>query len=401
MGKKHIHNLRFDGQDRTLVTAPVSGLGWNIVLAVDQAELRAPLKALTQRSVGLIALTLVLLAGAILWVTQSINRPILNMVGLVHEIANGDGDLSRRITLNQQGELGRLAQGFNQFIENLHGLVSGVLQNAAAVGQASGEIRMVSQAMANDAADQSVQSGEVSASVQEMAATLVQNAKNASEGAAMAERTSGNAKEGESIMRASYQSMEEIVSMTAKTEALVTSLSQRAEQVGKVAVIIDDIADQTNLLALNAAIEAARAGEQGRGFAVVADEVRKLAERTTQATGEIAETIEAIQKDTLAAVGSMQDANRQVKSGQELIQKTQAVFQAISQDVVSTQEMVRQIAVATEEMGSGATEMSRHVASMDQVSRKASDNAQRLAATAGAMASESEALSQALNRFKL
>jgi len=399
--EKGVYRVNYEGQKRVLVSAPVSSLGWHVVLSIEASSMDEPLSILRSRSLLLIIITLVLLVGMLLWQTQSISRSITNIVGMVKEIATGDGDLTRRIEIAQGGELGDLAHWFNIFVGNLHQIVEGISSNAQQVSSASDAIRQISSDMASGVQEQSEQTSEVSTAVQEMAAAIVQNSQNAAMSADKAEETSEHALKGEEIMQATRQSMGDIVSMTAKTETIVKSLSQRADQVGQIAGIIDDIADQTNLLALNAAIEAARAGEQGRGFAVVADEVRKLAERTTRATGEIAETISAIQNDTALAVNSMHEANLQVQEGRENLNQAQVVFGAISEAVTSTVDMVRQIAVATEEMSSGAAEMSRNINSIDDVASRSSEGASKLAHTAETMATQSEALSQTVHQFKL
>ena len=188
---------------------------------------------------------------------------------------------------------------------------------------------------------------------------------------------------------------------TGKAGEIVESLSSRADQIGDIIQVINDIADQTNLLALNAAIEAARAGEQGRGFAVVADEVRKLAERTTKATGEISETIEAIQSDTREASKSMEAACSVVNRGKDMAIKTEEVLKKIIESVSKAMDMIREIAVASEQMSGGAEEISKNVEAISRVTRESAAGSEQMAGTADRLTHQTERLRDLVNRFRL
>lgn len=248
---------------------------------------------------------------------------------------------------------------------------------------------------------QATQTGEVAASVQQMAATIIENSQQATLTAEIAQKANDNAGEGADSMAKTREEMEGIVVSTNKTEEIVHSLSGRAGQIGEIIQVINDIADQTNLLALNAAIEAARAGEQGRGFAVVADEVRKLAERTTKATQEIANMITAIQDDTQEAASAVEETNVVVGKGKNVTETTQTLLKEIISAVTSASDMIRQMATATEEMSRGADDISHNVEQINVITRNTADSADKMTVATRALNHETEVLEKIVHRFKL
>ena len=261
---------------------------------------------LTAVLIGLIVLAVGCFFAVI--ISNILAKPIVGVVDFADEISQGNLAV-RQIDIDSRDEAGRLIASLNNMRDKLVNIITQIRTNTDQVVRAAGEISSTSTQMAAGAEEQSTQASEVATSVQQMTASILENSQNASHTAKIAEEATIKAKEGTAAMKTAREGMEEIVMGAGKTGEIVASLSSRADQIGEIIQVINDIADQTNLLALNAAIEAARAGEQGRGFAVVADEVRKLAERTTKATQEIAEKINAIQDDTVKASQSMTEAN--------------------------------------------------------------------------------------------
>ena len=336
-----------------------------------------------------------------LYLSRLVLLPLTQVNGIVRKIAEGEGDLTQRLSVDSGDEIGEFAGGFNDFLDKLHDLVSEVRASTERVGSSSAEISAISAQLATGAEEQTSQTSEVATSVQEMTASIIENSKNANQTANLAEQAGAKAREGSGVMQATRDGMEEIVVSVTKTGEIIESLSSRADQIGEIIQVIDEIADQTNLLALNAAIEAARAGEQGRGFAVVADEVRKLAERTTKATGEIAETIKAIQEDTKGASSSMEEAHEAVGRGKDATVKTEEVLGAIVDSVTQAMEMIRQIAVASEQMSSGAEEISHNVEAISTVTKESASGAEQMAGAAEELNQQAETLRDLVNKFKL
>lgn len=374
---------------------------WIIVATDFEDEYLAPIRQMNMLSGGL-AIIAIAVISIITWlISNFVSKMTMQLVETVKEIAMGRGDLTQRFNIQRNDEIGQLANWFNKFIEKLHEIISQVKMNTEEVASATNEINATSMQMAAGAEEQSSQVNEVATAIQEMSAAIVQSSQNASQTAEISKRTVSKADEGLKNMGLTQQSMENIVVSSAKTNDLVSSLSNRTDQIGEIIQVIDDIADQTNLLALNAAIEAARAGEQGRGFAVVADEVRKLAERTTKATKEIGNTIKVIQDDTQSAAESMHEVTSVIDEGKTAIVQTAEVLKEIVQGVNNAMDMIQQIASATEQQSAGAEEISKNVHSISSVASESASGAEQLAVTTGALSRQTENLQELVSQFKL
>jgi methyl-accepting chemotaxis protein len=396
-----IEKVVFNGEKRYFNFTPIGELGWTLVLSVATHEINAPLNRLSRTSILIILGTSLFLIGAVVLITGSITRPIHKVVSMIRDIAEGEGDLTRRLEVDSKDELGELAHWFNIFVDNLHNIVAQVKKNAEEVSTATREISTTSAQLASGAEDQTSQTSEVAVSVQQMAAVIVQNSQNATNTARIAEEASRIARDGTEAMQETQDGMEEIVASSRKTGEIIDSLSGRAEQIGAIIRVIDDIAAQTNLLALNAAIEAASAGEHGRGFTVVADEVRALAERTKEATREIGKTIKTIQEDTREVAQSMEVGQNAVHTGKEAMVKTEKVLQGVVSSVSEAMGMIQQIAVASREQSSGAEEISKNVAAISTVTKQSASGAEQMATTAERLSRQTDVLRHLVDRFKV
>ncbi|MBU1101742.1 MAG: cache domain-containing protein [Bacteroidetes bacterium] len=313
-----------------------------------------------------------------------------------------NGDLRVRVTPpNEDDDIGKLFNGFNRAIANINDMMSRVAEAVDATASASNEISASSEQMAAGAQEQSAQTAEVAAAVEQMAQTIIQTSQNASNSANSADTTSAQAKEGVKKLNENKAGIERITNSAQKTGTIIASLANKTDQIGEIAQVIDDIADQTNLLALNAAIEAARAGEQGRGFAVVADEVRKLAERTTKATSEIAETIKSIQNEAREANESMLEASESVKDAVRLTNETEKVFQSILESTNALSAEISQVAAASEEQSAGAEQISKNVEGINSVSQQNASSVQLVAQAAEDLNMLTNNLHNLIGNFKI
>lgn len=340
------------------------------------------------------------LTGGIV-LAKSVTKGIENAIVLMKDIAQGEGDLTKRLPAESKDEVGRMNQWINAFMDKLHDLVSKIKVNAEQVSQGVMKISSASSELASGAEEQNYQASEVSSSIQEMTVSISQTAQNAGQTARISEEATAKAKEGSETMQQTRESMEEIVLSTDRLRETIKTLTRRADQIGDIIQVIDKIADQTNLLALNAAVEAARAGEQGSGFAVVADEVRKLAERTTDATKQIAETIESIQSDTKIAAESMDEANANVLKGRNATENSEKVLEEIVHTVAKAMDMIQQIAAASEEQSAGAEEISSSMESISAVTKQSADNTEVVATVAHELDAQAKLLEKVVGQFKL
>ncbi|MEI6207437.1 MAG: methyl-accepting chemotaxis protein [Desulfuromonadales bacterium] len=332
-------------------------------------------------------------------ISRSISVPVKNLSGQARQVA--DGDLRVNIDYRSGDEVGELSEEFRAMTENLRRTISMVADTSSQVASAAGQLNATAGQIATGAEEVAAQSANVATAGEEMSATsgdIAQNCQMASEGA---QRASKTASDGAVIVERTVAVMGEIAAKVQETAKTVESLGARSDQIGAIIGTIEDIADQTNLLALNAAIEAARAGEQGRGFAVVADEVRALAERTTRATKEIGEMIKAIQKETRGAVVAMEQGVRQVETGTEEAARSGHALRDILEQVNDVAMQVNQIATAAEEQTATTSEISSNIHQITEVVQTTSQGAHQSATAAAQLSGNAAELQRLVRLFKL
>ncbi len=320
-----------------------------------------------------------------------------SLASAAEKIANND----LRVRIEAKSERDELGNSFDKMVSNLTTMIKQLKGNSTELASASTEVSSSSEQMSAGASNQAQQTSQVSVAVEEMTATIVEASKNASDASQLASSASSLAENGRGVVAETIDGLREIGDSSKKSGAIMNELATASDKIGEIISVIDDIADQTNLLALNAAIEAARAGEQGRGFAVVADEVRKLAERTTVATGEIAAMIKGIQNDSKRAVSSMEDAEVLVTKGQELADKAGNTLTEINDQSRQLMDMIAQIASATEQQSAAAEQISRNIESISSVTKETAAGAEQSATAAEEMSRQAEGLQSMVGAFSL
>jgi methyl-accepting chemotaxis protein len=269
------------------------------------------------------------------------------------------------------------------------------------VASASTEIAASAEEMACGLQTQEQQTQQVAAAIEEMSQSVMEVAGKSADASAAAEESQHLAEQGGKIVSNTVSTMQGIESDVNDSAATVNELGKRSQMIGEIIGVINDIADQTNLLALNAAIEAARAGEHGRGFAVVADEVRKLAERTQQATEEVSQSIRGIQAETDSAVQRIESSTGRVSKGVELATEAGSALSTIVRSSQSLQSMVQGIAAAANQQSAASGEIARAVEGINAVTRQSSEGASQAAQAASDLAHQSERLQSLVSRFRL
>ena len=309
------------------------------------------------------------------------------------------GDLTIRVTGNFKGDHKIIKDSINSLACAMQESLAEVKNVIETVFSSSNDISASVEQMAAGAQQQSVQTSEVACAMEEMSRTIFNTTKNTETVLKASKDARITSEEGKVKVEHTKASIEKIVASAGRVADIIGTLAKKSEQIGEITQVIDDIADQTNLLALNAAIEAARAGEQGRGFAVVADEVRKLAERTTQATGEIGETIKGVQKETLTADQSMNEVKKLVNKGMEDTIGIGELLLAINKGSENVTDLISQIAVTSEEQSKTSDEISRNVEAISTVTRESAAGTQQVAKSATELNILTENLRKLINNF--
>ncbi|MBJ6725417.1 methyl-accepting chemotaxis protein [Geomesophilobacter sediminis] len=335
----------------------------------------------------------------------SVSRGITRTLGRVDrtlaEMASGKGDLTRRLEVEREDETGSLARSFNRFLDNLKEIVVHISNNSVEVASAAKKLNDTAANIASGTEKVALESGSVAIASEEMAATSSAISQNCAAAVTNVTRAGETAKEGAVVVGKAVQSIQRIADKVSESAQTVASLGSRSDQIGEIIGTIEDIADQTNLLALNAAIEAARAGEQGRGFAVVADEVRALAERTTTATRQISEMIQTIQRETASAVTAMEEGVREVNMGTEDAASSGRALEDILNQVCSVTGQIDQISVSAQEQTSATNDISSNMRRITEEVERTSTNAQATATSAGQLAEMAEELKRIVAQFRL
>ncbi len=330
-------------------------------------------------------------------------KPMQNLKRINEAISNVEktGDLRVRIECNSMDETGQIASAFNKMLDNFHSIVVDMHTSSDHLTLASQELSTTATQISQGAGEQSSRAEHVATASQEMSATIIEVAKNTSGASDSAQEANNAACNGSEVVLRTIESMNGIALTARESSEVIFTLGTRSKEIGKIIKVIEDIADQTNLLALNAAIEAARAGEQGRGFAVVADEVRKLAERTGTATKEIGEMIKAIQEETEKATVTMDKEVQVVEEGVSLAEETGNSLREITGMVENVTCVIGQIATASEEQSVAADQISGDIESVARISKEATSSSEQIVRASHEMSELAQNLQRAVSVFKV
>ncbi|WP_085655276.1 MULTISPECIES: methyl-accepting chemotaxis protein [unclassified Pseudomonas] len=349
--------------------------------------------------VGLIIAGLGLL---VIWlVGHGIARPLKQMVTMLDDIAQGEGDLTRRLTSDRNDELGSIAKGFNTFLAKLQGMITQVVASVQSVSDSSEHTADIAIRTNIGIQKQMAEIDQVATAVQEMTATAQDVARNATQAAQAASHADQAASQGMQIVRDTSNSIGVLAVEIGKAVDVVQTLAKDSENINAILIAIRGIAEQTNLLALNAAIEAARAGEQGRGFAVVADEVRNLAQKTQQATEEIQSMIQQLQQGTRDVVRVMEDSQNRTDESVQHAAKAAEALETITQAVSVINDMNTQIASAAEEQSAVADDINRNVINIGQVANEVAGGADESSSASADLTKLAEQQRRLINQFKV
>lgn len=372
-----------------------------IMVANDVSLHAAEFSSFMYTIIGFSIVLLMIFLGITVWLARSITRPLRTANEMLRDISEGQGDLTVRLEVDSHDEVGELSENFNRFVGNLQQTISQVAASSKHVSAASEELTQSSRQNSNMVTRQRSETEQVATAVNEMAATVQEVARNASSAAEAADQADNEAAEGKHVVMKTIEAINNLASDVERSAQVISRLKNESQHIGTVLDVIKGIAEQTNLLALNAAIEAARAGEQGRGFAVVADEVRTLAQRTQHSTREIEKMIETLQTGANEAESVMQQSRENAQRTVTQAGQAGNSLASITNSVATIREMNTQIATAAEEQSSVASELNRSVTNIHQATSESAQQAAHMLDECSTLTKMGETLRQVVDRFRI
>ncbi len=339
-------------------------------------------------------------------IIEGVNSILDTIVAPINEASKvlnvmAQGDFTFKMNGEYKGDYLKIKEDVNKLNYAMNQLIGRVAESTTELASAASEISASTEEMAAGANEQRTQTADVAASIEQMIRTINENTRHVTSASLSAEEAGSKAHEGGRVVIETIEGINRIAEIVLQSSSTIQNLGKSSDQIGEIVQVIDDIADQTNLLALNAAIEAARAGEQGRGFAVVADEVRKLAERTTKATKEIAQKIKQIQKDTSGAVVSIQQGAIEVEKGKTLAGKAGEALNDIILHSEKLVDVISQLAAASEEQSATGEQINLNVEAINLVTQQAADGTHQISRAAEDLYNLTGNLQQLINHFRL
>lgn len=335
------------------------------------------------------------------FVSRAITRPLKEVTKALHVLAQGDGDLTQRLVPQSKDEVGQLSRDFNTFLDKLHNIISNVAASTHRLAETAKNMQQITSESKDQIEHQQTETEQAATAMNQMAETVKDISRNAASAESSAQEADVRAKEGSNISNQAMNGMKTLVNEVETAADAIQELGKEVDDISQILNVIKDITEQTNLLALNAAIEAARAGEAGRGFAVVADEVRSLASRTQDSAAEIGKVINKLQSGSQTAVNTMEAARNQGQEGYNQVKRTHESLSDIVTSVTSISQMNTQIAAAAEQQSATTDEVNRNISTINSSTVATGEGTSRTVQTSYDLANLATELESLMGQFKL
>ena len=390
-----------EGEDMLFASTYVKSAGWYVIAQVPVSELYTEMNS---ASVSMITWSIIIALGFALlgiWFAGSISKPLENLASVFTQLGNGQGDLTTRIPLPDQKETRKLVEGFNQFTASLHGILTNVAATSVKIRQSAAQVAEQSAMTESNSETQRDSTMQVATALNQMGSTVDEIAQSAHDAASSANHSAKASADGQAFTQQAVDSIHQLAGQISSVTSVIESLDAHTDDIVSILETIRGISDQTNLLALNAAIEAARAGDHGRGFSVVADEVRTLAQRAASSTEEIQSKIDSFKQDSQTAVEQMRLSNKQTTQVVEAAQQIDVMLKDIADDIQIIHGINTQVATATDEQSVVVEDINRNIHAISDNSDNNLRSAKQMVATSKTMAELAEQLDDEVSKFKL
>ncbi|MQT38501.1 HAMP domain-containing protein [Pseudomonas helleri] len=396
--------IQANGKTRIVTFTPVKGLGnvnWSIGLSVDKEKAFAALNTFRTSAVIATVIAVISIIALLGLLIRLLLQPLHVMTRAMQNIAEGEGDLTRRLDVTSNDEFGTLGSAFNDFVERIHTSMREVSSATAQVNEVALSVVSASNSSMLNSDEQASRTNSVAAAINELGAAAQEIARNAAQASQQASDARGLATEGQQVVERSISSMQQLSQMLGTSSGHIESLNGKTVNIGQILEVITSISQQTNLLALNAAIEAARAGEAGRGFAVVADEVRNLAHRTQESAQQVQAMIEELQVSARASVSTMDESQRHSEDSVEIANLAGERLVSVTERIGEIDGMNQSVATATEEQTSVVESINMDITEINTLNQEGIENLQSTLRACTDLEQQAARLKQLVGSFRL